>query len=259
MGLPVEFLTPPAAIGDQRGASTGAGTAAVDQNLSRGREIEINYNPVPSLTLKANVTQQEAINSKVSAEVLQWYQERMAVWTKIIDPVIGRPWFTERYNNSRSVAEALAADVTSQLELARASEGKSKPQVRKYRVNVSTSLKLSGVTEHAVLKNFTIGGAARWEDKGAIGYFGEQQLPAIVTRLDANRPIWDQSHLNIDLFGSYRTRLFAGKYATTFQLNVRSLNESGRLQPIAASPDGTTTAYRLVDPRKFILSVTFEL
>jgi hypothetical protein len=47
--------------------------------------------------------------------------------------------------------------------------------------------------------------------------------------------------------------------AGTFQLNVRSLNESGRLQPIAANPDGTATAYRLVDPRKFILSVTFDL
>ena len=259
MGLPVEFLTPPADIGDQRGATTGAGTAAVDQNLSRGREIEINYNPVPSWTLKANITEQEAINSKVAAEVLQWYQDRMAVWTKIIDPVIGRPWFTERYSNSQSVAELLAVNVTSQLELARASEGKSKPQVRKYRVNVSTSLKLAGVTDHAVLKRLTLGGAARWEDKGAIGYFGELRLPAIITRLDANRPIWDQSHLYVDLFGSYRTRLFADKVATTFQLNVRSLNESSRLQPIAASPDGTTTAYRLVDPRKFILSVTFDL
>ena len=259
MGLPVEFLTPPEAIGENRANATGAGTTAVDQNLSRGREIEINYNPVPSWTLKANITEQEAINSKVSAEVLQWYQDRMAVWTKIIDPVIGRPWFTERYNNSTSAAEYLATDVTSNLELARASEGKSKPQVRKYRVNASTSLKLAGVTDHPVLKRLTVGGAARWEDKGAIGYFGEQRLPAIITRLDVNRPIWDQSHLYVDLFGSYRTRIFSDKVAATIQLNVRSLNESGRLQPIAASPDGAATAYRLVDPRKFILSVTLDL
>jgi hypothetical protein len=45
----------------------------------------------------------------------------------------------------------------------------------------------------------------------------------------------------------------------TFQLNVRDLTEGGHLQPIAAYPDGTINTYRIVDPRQFILSATFDL
>ena len=86
-----------------------------------------------------------------------------------------------------------------------------------------------------------------------------QQLPAIITDLDKNRPIYDRGHLYADLLVGYRTRLFARKIGTTLQLNVRNVQEGGRLQPISAYPDGTPNAYRIVDPRQFILSATFEL
>ena len=34
---------------------------------------------------------------------------------------------------------------------------------------------------------------------------------------------------------------------------------NGRLQAISAYPDGTPNAYRIVDPRQFILTATFDL
>ena len=94
-----------------------------------------------------------------------------------------------------------------------------------------------------------------------------QQLPATITDLDASRPIYDRSNLGagwrgnfyFDAFVSYRTRLWADKIGANFQLNVRDLQESGHLQAIGAFPDGTPSAYRIVDPRKFILSATFDL
>jgi hypothetical protein len=58
----------------------------------------------------------------------------------------------------------------------------------------------------------------------------------------------------------YRTRLWANKLGTTFQLNVRNVQEKGgRLQPIGAFPDGTPHTYRIIDPRQFILTATFDL
>jgi hypothetical protein len=42
-------------------------------------------------------------------------------------------------------------------------------------------------------------------------------------------------------------------------LNVRSLGENGRLQPIGAFPDGTPNAFRIVDPQQFILQASFDL
>jgi prepilin-type N-terminal cleavage/methylation domain-containing protein len=35
--------------------------------------------------------------------------------------------------------------------------------------------------------------------------------------------------------------------------------ENGRLQKVAINPDGSTYAYRIIDPRQFILSTSFDL
>ena len=112
-------------------------------------------------------------------------------------------------------------------------------------------------------------GALRWQDKGFLGYYGVQKLPATITDLDRTRPIWDTGsffgkrttgHYSLDVNLRYRTRLFTNKIGTTLQLNVRNLQESGgRLQAIGAFPDGTPHTYRIVDPRQFILTATFDL
>ena len=250
MQVPVEYLSEPPA---------GPLPVAVNQTRSQGREVEVHYNPSAFWTVKLNLTEQESIDGKVASEVQQWLDERLVVWNSIIDPLTRRPWFTERYNGGDSAYDVLLRGTINPLKIARALEGKSRPQVRRYRANFSTSYKLAGLTEHPVLKRFTLGGALRWEDKGAIGYYGVQQLPAVITDLDVTRPIWDRAHLYVDTFASYRTRLFSNRANATFQLNVRNLTEGGRLQPISANPDGSASSYRLIDPRKFILTVTFDL
>jgi hypothetical protein len=39
---------------------------------------------------------------------------------------------------------------------------------------------------------------------------------------------------------------------------VRDLTESGGLLPIAVNPDGEISVFRIVDPRQFIFSLTFD-
>ena len=104
-----------------------------------------------------------------------------------------------------------------------------------------------------------MGGAVRWEDRAAIGFRGAQQLPAIITTLDANQPIWDKTHTYLDAFVAYRTRLFSDKVGFTLQLNARNVSESGHLQPVAVEADGRVSAYRIIDPRLFVLTATFSL
>ncbi len=233
-------------------------TATNDQ-IAKGREIELNYNPTNAWTMKLNVTQQESIDANLAPEVSAWLASRIAFWKTIIDPTVGRPWFTERYNNSSSASDFIAASATAPLSLAQATEGKSRPQIRKYRANFSTNYRLAGLTEHPILKRFNVGGSLRWEDKSAIGYYGLEQFPAIVTALDPNRPVYDKPNFYVDAFVGYRTRMFKDKVSATFQLNVRNLTENGRLQKINAYPDGSASAFRIIDPRQFILSATFDL
>ncbi len=237
----------------------GTPLAQVDDLVAKGKEIEVHFNPMTHWTMKLNVTEQESIDAAVAPDLTQYLAERLPVWTSIIDLDTGQPWYTTRYEGGQHAQQYLAGNVTSQLAIAKANEGKSRPQIRKYRANFATNYYLAALTDQRWLRRVNVGGALRWEDKGAIGYYGVQQLPAVITELDRNRPVYAEANLYVDAFVGYRTKLFAERVGATFQLNVRNLQESGRLQAISAFPDGSPNGYRIVDPRQFILTVTFDL
>lgn len=227
--------------------------------LSRGREFELHYNPTNYWTIKANVTATESIQAAIAQDLLDYLAERMPVWQGIIDRETGQPWYTSSYAGGQTAERYLPGNVTTGLGIVQQTVGKSKPQIRKYRANLATNYHLRGLTEQRWIRNVNVGGALRWEDKGAIDYYGVEKLPAIINNLDKNNPIYDRSHLYVDAFAAYRTKILADKVGLTVQLNVRNLQEGGRLQPIRAFPDGTPNAYRIVEPRLFILTATFDL
>ncbi|HTO02648.1 MAG TPA: TonB-dependent receptor plug domain-containing protein [Opitutus sp.] len=235
----------------------GLPIAAAQNAESKGRELEIHYNPTNYWTVKANVTESETIQAAIAQDLLDYLDERMPVWTSIVDKETGNPWFTSSYDGGQTPQDYMPRQVTTALGIAQQTVGKSLPQIRKYRANLSTNFHLRGITDHRILKKFNVGGAVRWEDRGSIGYYGVQQLPAIITQLDRDRPIWDGSHTYFDFLAGYRTKL-NDKVSMVLQLNVRNVQESGRLQPVSAFPDGTPNAYRIVDPRQFILTSTFN-
>jgi hypothetical protein len=232
----------------------------IEDVVAKGEELELFYTPTDFWTIKFNLTRQKSINARVAPGVTDYINLRLPVWQSIVDPETGLKWWDAPYDASgRSAAVFFRDSVLAPLQVAQATEGKSRPQIREYRANFLTSYRLAGLTDHRILKNLQVGGAARWEDKAAIGYYGLQQLPAVVTALDPNRPIYDQARLYLDAFITYRTKLFANKVGASFQLNVRNLTEDGRLQAVKANPDGRPNVYRIIDPRQFILSATFDL
>lgn len=260
--------------------------AATTDIRSVGTEIEINYNPTRFWTVTGSVTDTKSMNQNISKALVNWINERMPVWTTIVDPSIsdanaaaeGNPqklWWLHHYTQSGTAPlpgtaatyTATAATpqdnynafVAAPFGIIRAQEGKTNPQVRRYAFRASTSYKLAGFSDHKVLRNLTVGGALRWEDKGAIGYYGLQSLPAIITDLDPNRPIYDKAHYYVDAFVTYKTKLWRDKVGATFQFNVKNLGEGGRLQPVGAFPDGTIHTFRIVDPQQFIISASFDL
>jgi outer membrane receptor for monomeric catechols len=131
--------------------------------------------------------------------------------------------------------------------------GQIKPQVRRYRVNYSANLRLAGITDNKYLQKMNVGGSVRWEDKAAIGYYAVDDA---MINYDPMRPIYGKGNYYADLLFGYKTTVFTVK--TKFQLNVRNVLENGRLQAVAAYPDGAPSAYRIIDPRQFILSATFD-
>jgi hypothetical protein len=234
------------------------GISATQDVESKGTELELNFNPSRYWTFQSSLTETRTTNTNVSTTTLDWIEHRMPIWTTVVDQRTNTLWWTTSYGGTRPV-DALQNNVLTPLKIILQQQGKANPQVRRYKFKFSTNYQLAGITEHRWLKNVNVGGAFRWEDKGAIGYYGIQQLPAPITDLDSSRPIWDKSHYYVDAFVAYRTKLFRNKIGATFQLNVRNLGENGRLQPVGAYPDGTPYAYRIIDPAVYIFQVKFEL
>lgn len=264
---------------DTLSAAFRAGTiAATNDFIATGNEVEINVNPTRHWRFSGSVTEQKTVTANVSNVVQDWIDLRMPVWTSIVDqnfdptlgtgaaqgwlPTADNPqhlWWTHGYSGTSFANGYYANNVAAPYKVIKQQEGKSKPSVRKYNLKFATSIDLAAFTGHRIVKNVRLGLSGNWQDKGAIGYFGKEQLPAVVTELDPNRPIWDRSRLYVGGFVSYRTKLFSDKVGANFQLNVENIGENGRLQPIGAFPDGTPNAYRIVDPQKFILSASFDL
>jgi hypothetical protein len=272
-------------------AANGTYAAVMDME-SKGDELELNYNPSSNWTVSASVTKTEAINTAVGSAVDDFIAARMPIWTTLEDPrftraddptgtiptgttghllwwnIVGASFNTiAGYNSTNSASTNFASNVDAPMAVFRALIGRPRPQVRKYSAKFNTKYNLAGLTENRVLKNVSVGGSVRWTDKGSIGFYGlgydpskDLTLPANkILQLDPNRPIYSPAETYVDLFVSYRTRLFHDKVRASFQLNVKNVGESGGgLLATSAFLDGSPSTYRIVDPRQFILTAGFD-
>lgn len=230
-------------------------------SYSRGKEVEVTYNPTQYWRMKLTASQETPINGQMSPAVQAYIESRMPTWTTIKDPVTGDLWWT----NPESVNGTIPRDwytnnVNADLKLAIALQGKRITQTREYHVSYLTDFSFSGITDRGWLRPLDLGGSLRWESKASIGYLGAAPDPdGIVREYDPNKPVWQKGNTYVDLFTKYRLHLFKDRVQCTLQLNVNNVFESGHLQPVAVNPDGTPWAFRIVDPREFILSARFDL
>jgi outer membrane receptor protein involved in Fe transport len=230
-------------------------------STSRGKEIEITFNPTRYWTVKSTISQALVFNAQMSPEVQDYIDARMPIWTTIKGPYTGTTWWTSTIGTgSTTPTTFFTGNVLAPIKLLIATQGKQRTQTREWHYNVVTNYKLAGITSNRWLKNLDVGGAFRWEDKASIGYYGAApDSDGIVRNLDPNRPIWDKSRYYIDLSAGYNLRLFNNKVRARIQFNVRNIFEDGRLQTVAVNPDGSAYAFRIIDPRQFILSANFDL
>jgi outer membrane receptor protein involved in Fe transport len=222
---------------------------------AKGMELEVNYNPNRNWRFKVTGAQQKAIDTNISPGVQEYIDRRMPVWTSVMDDA-GLNWWTTRLGSGGVPRDFFIGSVQAPLKLAIANQGKPRSQVREWRFN---TLMNYTITE-GKFRGATLGGAVRWEDKASIGFRGAApEADGVVRSLDKTRPIYDQTRFYVDLSAGYQLRLFSNKVRTRVQLNVRNALEGGRLQAVAVNPDGAPYAYRIIDPRQFILTTTFDL
>ncbi len=243
----------------QNGFNNGTISSTNDVE-SKGTEIELNYNPTRFWTLTANATDTKVINSNVSGDVQGWLNQRLPIWTTIVDPRTNTLWWTTNYTGSQTASANYQSFVASPFLIIQQTQGKRLTQFPRYNFRLSTNFQLAGITDNPILKHFNVTAAVRWQSAQSIGYYGVQSLPATITALDVNKPIYYGAQAFFDAGIGYRTKIFGNKIPMSIQLNARDLERPGyKLQPIADFPDGTPNSYRILDPTLYILQVSFDL
>ncbi len=259
---------------------------------AKGVEAEINYTPTPGWTMKVTFGKQDTKYSNLYPELAPWLAERMEVWktAKASDYLLPQYQQFATYHTYAATGEGRAVDLTNfwssygynsnvfpetnfanpeanyngvvlpQLMLDRDLEGQSAQNQRKYRASFLTSYAF----EQGRLKGFSIGGSERWESKAVIGYYGKASGVnkyngvAVLDMADVTRPVYDSANFYTDLWVSYKCPVFRGKVQMKIQLNVNNVFESGGLQPVAVNYDGTPYSFRIIDPRQYVLTTSFD-
>jgi len=155
--------------------------------------------------------------------------------------------------------------VDSQLYSLITLQNQRTPNQREYSSNLITNYAF----QEGRLKGFAIGGGLRWSANAVAGY-QDSFNPALFTHPsptqnlvsypDLTKPEYTPALFDVDAWISYTTRIpiFGKSVRAKFQLNGRSINQNGGLTAILFEPDASAAQYRIVDPRTFFMTSTFD-
>ena len=235
--------------------NTGYALRGTSDNDYKGGEVELNFTPTRNWTIKITGAQTKAINTSIEKDLQGYIDARMPYWLSIKDDQ-GNPWWTSTVLSPAQSAKAFYdSAVVVPIKLDQALLGKSNPQVKEYSARLLTTYYFPT----GWLKGTGIGGSASRDSRSVLGYKGAAPDPdGIVRGLDINQPAYDPARNYFDVWASYTTKLWSDKVRARVQLNVQNLLENGRLQPTAINPDGQPFNYRIINPRKFVLTTTFD-
>lgn len=258
---------------------TSVSAAGTQNSKSRGMELQLTYNPLPNWTMKVTGGKQFASYTNVAPQYDDWLAVRLPVWTAatatdIPDFVDGAGTSYSLRNFWQSYGYSSAARITntdgntnaqnyfnntvvSQVATAKALQGAAAPNLRKWTGSFLTNY----VFTEGFARGFSVGGSQRYASKAIAGYFGkvgDPTQPNTINVADTNRPIYNDADYTTDLWIGYTRKILKDKIVMKIKFNVNDVFESGGLEPIAYNFDGTPYAFRIVDPRQFILSTSFD-
>ncbi len=255
----------------RRNNAPGAVNTATNDVTSQGYELELMYQ-TRDRSIKLTGSKKETIDSNVAASLSQYIAERMPIlqaakYTNLTTGTTDQYWTTVQSGSSPVThGNAYYSEVLSVYNPLIANLGKPRPQVRTYALSLTSRLQLRALFGNKHLQRTSIGGNLSWASKGSIGF--RYKLPTAdpvtgalqINELDGNQPIYDKARWNGSVWARYDFRLYRDRIRSSLQLNVNNVLESHSwLQPVAARSDGQPWAFRIVDPRVYMLTWSIEL
>ncbi len=261
---PTKYWTVSASVTKTQSINTAAG-AAVDEYIAARMPVWTTLEDPRYTQTTATIN---GVTTPINATNIPTGATGKLLWWNILGTTFSSGPTGAGYNATNSAATNFAGNVNAPMAVFRALIGRPRPQIREYSAKLSTRYNLAGFSDNKIIKAMSVGGSVRYASKGSIGFYGlgytenmDLTLPANrILALDPNRPIYSPAETYVDMFVTYSTKLFNDKVRARFQLNVKNLQENGGgLQATGAFFDGKAQTYRIVDPRQFVLSASFDL
>lgn len=236
-------------------ANLAAAFVNTEDNVSTGYEIEFTANPTRSLRLTFNASKTEAVRTNVPGDstraVYEFLQNAMfnpdgsktaagmmRSGYDTLNDTMADFWLEENW---------IQYQVTQQLN------GQKAGELVEWRFNGLVNYTFN----EGWLKDFSLGGAVRWESGVTIGYpymFDEFGSPAA----DITRPIESDANDRYDLHFRYRRSFFEKKVDWTIQLNLQNVFGEDELIAVRGNPDGTPANFRIQLGQSWRLTNTFS-
>jgi hypothetical protein len=251
------------------GQNSPAGEKLTNDLVSKGVEIELTANPTDNWRLAFNASRASAVRSNILADWGAYVAKNKALWLDgYNDTPINqlnywningyadiRHWYGETTYSSEqdTLGGRVMAAVYGPYQNLIAANGQGVNELRKWHFNFVTNYRFSD----SWLKNVNVGGAVRWQDRAAIGYFPKFQADAGIWVTDVSKPIYSPSEVNYDAWLGYERKL-GRRFLWAIQLNVRDLFARNKLIPIMANPDGTVAQVRIPSQTTWMVTNTLR-
>lgn len=234
--------------------STPNNFSVIENNISRGYEIEFYSEPIRNFRLTFNASRTTAERSNIGDQA---FNDLVNLINTALNTTAAG---SLRANSGATAGTALTAwnsNFWASWLSVKGAEGNAVPELRKWRFNLVANYDF----KTSFMKGINIGAGYRWQDKVIIGYHpiynNANPTLATVQTFDLKNPYYGPAETNIDLWVGYSHRL-SKRLNWRTQLNLTNAFKHQSLIPITVQPDGTVAGWRIAPGMIWNLTNTIE-
>lgn len=247
--------------------------AVTGDTISKGYEFELIANPLKGLNVIINASKTSAKRTSLAKTYSDWLEARWKVFQGPAGDIrmwgfevggVSFPSNDDRNDEVNGFPDKHGKDGETvrgrygRLMMApywfyKALEDSDVPELRPWTVNFIADYTFQ---EGNRLKGFNIGGGYRWQDRSIVGFPVTQDATGVYS-YDVAHPYKGSTEGSTDAWIGYNRKIYRG-VKWRIQLNVRNAFADDHLSRVTVQPDGSPAAYRIPEPRTFMLTNSFE-